>query len=206
MNKWRLTIILVVLAGLVGLAVWGWGNALRGASPVVTSSVADPSVHIGGPFSLTDQNGQPRSEKLLEGKWTAVFFGFTYCPDVCPLTLQTLEQARTRLGARGRDLQFVFITIDPERDQPAALKAYLDSQGFPRGVIGLTGTEAQIAEVARAYRATYSKVGDGPDYTLNHTSVIYLMNPEGEFADPLAYGLTPQQMADVISRAMAAHR
>lgn len=205
MNKWRLTIILVVLAGLVGLAVWGWGNTLRGTSPVVTSSVVDPSVRIGGAFNLTDQNGKAQTEKLLEGKWTAVFFGFTYCPDICPLTLQTLEQARTRLGNKGKDLQFVFITVDPERDNPAAMKSYLNSSGFPEGVIGLTGTDAQIAEVAKAYRATYEKVGEGRDYTMNHTSVIYLMNPEGEFADPLAYGLTPQQMAEVISKAKASY-
>ncbi|MFT4090412.1 MAG: SCO family protein [Asticcacaulis sp.] len=204
MNKWRLTIILLVLAGLVGLAVWGWGNTLRGTSPVVTSSVVDPTVRIGGPFELTDQEGKPRTEVLLEGKWTAVFFGFTYCPDICPLTLQTLEQARERLGSKGKDLQFVFVTVDPERDSPAAMKSYLSSGGFPEGVIGLTGTDEQIASIAKAYRATYEKVGEGRDYTMNHTSVIYLMNPKGEFAEPLGYGLTPEQMADVISRAMAA--
>lgn len=202
MNKWRLTIILVVFAGLAGLAVWGWGNALRGSSPVVTSSVVDPSVRIGGPFNLIDQDGKPRTEKLLEGKWTAVFFGFTYCPDICPLTLQTLEQARNQLGKDGEKLQFVFITVDPERDTPAALKSYLSSGGFPEGVIGLTGEPEQIDRAAKAYRASYSKVGEGRDYTMNHTSVVYLMNPQGEFAEPLAYGLSPKQTADVIRKAM----
>ncbi|ESQ81015.1 SCO family protein [Asticcacaulis sp. YBE204] len=195
----RLTIIALLVVGFGALAAIYWSSLLN--KPVTTTTV-DSSVRIGGPFTLTDQYGQPQTEAVLNGKWTAVFFGFTYCPDICPLTLQTLDQAKKKLGKDGDKLQFVFITVDPERDTPEILKAYLDSGGFPKGVIGLTGTPEQIAAAAKAYRATYDKVGDGPDYTMNHTSVIYLMNPKGEFVSPLTHGLTPEKSADVIRRAM----
>lgn len=207
MNKMRLTIILFVFVGLSLLAVLSWMSALQkpsGPPPSVTTTT-DPSVRIGGPFALIDQNGKPQTEALLKGKWTAVFFGFTYCPDICPLTLQTLDQAKAKLGPAAKDLQILFVTVDPDRDTPEALKAYLASGGFPEGVIGLTGTPEAIADVAKAYRVTYGKVGEGKDYTMNHTSVIYLMNPAGEFADPLAHGLSPEQSADVIKRAMKAY-
>ncbi|MDC7682602.1 SCO family protein [Asticcacaulis sp. BYS171W] len=199
MNKMRLTIIALLVVGLGALAAIYWSSLL---TRPVTTSTTDSSVRIGGPFTLTDQYGRPQTEAVLNKKWTAVFFGFTYCPDICPLTLQTLDQAKKKLGKDGDKLQFVFITVDPERDTPEALKAYLSSGGFPQGVIGLTGTPDQIAAVAKAYRATYEKVGEGKDYTMNHTSVIYLMNPKGEFVSPLTHGLTPEQSADVIRGAM----
>jgi len=200
MNRTRLTVIALLVVGLGALAFAGWG-LLSGQKPVSSRSVAS-AVRIGGPFTLTDQYGKPQTEALLQGKWTAVFFGFTYCPDICPLTLQSLDQTRRKLGKDADKLQFVFITIDPERDTPDALKAYLASAGFPQGVTGLTGTPEQIAAVTKAYRASYQKVGDGSDYTMNHTSVVYLMNPRGEFAEPLAYGLPPEKAADIIRHAM----
>ena len=200
MNRTRLTIIAVLVIGLGALAIGMWGTLL-GQKPV-TSRAIDSAIRIGGPFALTDQYGKPQTQEILKGKWTAVFFGFTYCPDICPLTLQSLDQTRQKLGKDADKLQFVFITVDPERDTPEAMKAYLESGGFPKGVIGLTGTPEQVSAAARAYRATYEKVGDGPDYTMNHTSVVYLMNPRGEFAEPLAHGLPPEKAADVIRQAM----
>jgi protein SCO1/2 len=200
MNRTRLTIIAVLVIGLGALAVAMWSSML-GQKPVASRTI-DSAYSIGGPFALTDQYGKSQTEAILKGKWTAVFFGFTYCPDICPLTLQSLDQTRKKLGKDGDKLQFVFITVDPERDTPEVMKAYLDSGGFPKGVIGLTGTPEQIAAAARAYRATYNKVGEGKDYTMNHTSVVYLMNPRGEFAEPLAHGLPPEKAAEVIRQAM----
>ncbi|UDF03618.1 SCO family protein [Asticcacaulis sp. AND118] len=200
MNRTRLTIIAVLVIGLGALVVGMWGTLL-GQKPV-TSRAIDSAVRIGGPFALTDQYGQPQTQEILKGKWTAVFFGFTYCPDICPLTLQSLDQTRQKLGKDANKLQFVFITVDPERDTPEAMKAYLESGGFPKGVIGLTGTPEQVSAAARTYRATYEKVGEGADYTMNHTSVVYLMNPRGEFAAPLTHGLPPEKAADVIRQAM----
>jgi protein SCO1/2 len=114
-----------------------------------------------------------------------------------------LEATKRRLGDRADDLQIVFITVDPERDSPQALKDYLSSDGFPEGVIGLTGTPQQIADVARAYGAPYEKVGEGEGYTMNHGLTIYLMGPDGRFRAPLGHGLGPERAAQVIERVMA---
>jgi protein SCO1/2 len=158
---------------------------------------------VGGPFKLTDQNGQARTEQLLKGKWTAVFFGYTFCPDVCPTTLQSLADAQGRLGPRGKDLQVVFITVDPARDTPRQLRTYLSSQAFPKGTIGLTGTPDQVAAAAKAYKVFYQKEGSGQDYGMQHSSAVYLMDPRGRFNEVLAYDLGPAELARQISQAMA---
>ncbi len=158
---------------------------------------------LGGPFELVDQHGRAVDQSLLDGKWSLVFFGFTWCPDYCPTTLTMLEATKRRFGDRGDDLQIVFITVDPERDTPQALKDYLSSDGFPEGVLGLTGTPEQIAAVARAYGAPYQKVGEGEGYTMNHGLTIYLMGPDGTFRSALAHDLGPQRAAEVIERVMA---
>ncbi len=162
-----------------------------------------PPVAIGGPFRLIDQTGTPRNESLLEGKWTAVFFGYTYCPDVCPTTLQALGGAIDDLGPDARHVQVVFITVDPARDTPRQLAAYLASPSFPRGVIGLTGSPEEIAAAARAYRAFYARHGDGPGYTMDHTAVVYLMDPKGKFLQPLDVAAPPPRIAASLRRAMA---
>ena len=113
---------------------------------------------VGGPFNLVDQNGVTRDQRLLNGKWTVVFFGYTYCPDVCPTTLQTLAATRQLMGPQGDALQVVFITVDPARDTPASMKAYLDGVGL-RGSVGLTGTEAQVTAAAKADRGFFAKKG-----------------------------------------------
>jgi protein SCO1/2 len=162
----------------------------------------EPSL-IGGPFQMVDQTGKPVDQAILQGKWSAVFFGFTYCPDVCPATLQALSAAVPLLTpAEAKKLQIVFVSVDPARDTPAQVKTYLDSQRLPAGTIGLTGTQAQLDATARAYRVVHEKVGEGADYTMNHSTAVYLMDPKGRFDSVLAYGLTPPQMAELISKAM----
>jgi len=157
---------------------------------------------VGGPFQLVDQNGRAVDQALLEGKWTLVFFGFTYCPEYCPTTLASLAATQSRLGDRAKDLQIVFISVDPERDTPQALKDYLSSDGFPRGVIGLTGTPEQVAAAAKAYRAFYKKVGEGEGYTMDHSLTIYLMGPDGQFRSALTHDLGPEKSAQLITRVM----
>lgn len=159
---------------------------------------------IGGDFTLTDQDGEAVDESLLLGKWSLVFFGFTYCPDYCPTTLAELAAAQKRLGNRAKDLQIVFISIDPERDTPGMLKDYLSSDGFPEGVIGLTGSLEQVGQAARAYRAFYQKVGEGEAYTMNHSLTVYIMGPDGEFRAPIAYGAGPEEATRLIEEAMKA--
>lgn len=158
---------------------------------------------VGGPFNLVDQAAQPRDQSVLKGKWTAVFFGYTYCPDVCPTTLQTLAAAQDRLGNKARKFQVVFVTVDPERDTAAQLKTYLSSGAFPRGAIGLTGSPAQVAKIAKEYHVFYQKAGTGPDYTVDHASAIYLMDPKGRFDRIIAFGLSPEETARQISEAMS---
>jgi len=163
---------------------------------------AQRPVAVGGPFHLVDQDGRAVDESILQGRWSAVYFGYTYCPDVCPTTLQMLGQAQAALGDKGKAFRVVFITVDPARDTPAQLKDYLSNQGFPAGAIGLTGTQAEVAQAAAAYGAYFQKQGTGATYTVNHSSVIYLMGPHGRFATGFSTGLTPDQARDQILRAM----
>jgi len=176
-------------------------NQRDGAIPAVDASTGQPAV--GGPFQLVNQDGQAVDQTLLTGKWSLVFFGFTYCPDYCPTTLTALEATKQQMGDRAKDLQIVFVTVDPQRDTPQALKDYLSSEGFPRGVIGLTGTPEQVKAAADAYRAFYQKVGEGEDYTMNHSLTVYLMGPDGKFRTAIAHDLGPQRAAEVIEKAMA---
>ena len=163
---------------------------------------ANPGVAIGGPFQLTDQSGRGVDQRILKGRWSAVFFGYTFCPDVCPTTLQTLATASQGLGDRAKDFQVVFVTVDPARDTPAQLKAYLSSDSFPKGAIGLTGTTEQVAAITRAYGVYFQKQGAGPDYSVNHSSAIYLMSPSGAYDSVISAGLSPDQTKDAILKAM----
>ncbi len=164
----------------------------------ISSGQAD----VGGPFELVDQTGRAVDESMLEGRWTAVFFGFTHCPDYCPTTLQALAATKAAMGERGEALEIVFISIDPERDTPELLGDYLRTRSFPEGVVGLTGTPDQVAAAARAYRAHYERVGEGAGYTMNHTLTIYLMGPDGRFRRALTHDLAPDDAARVILNAM----
>ncbi|MFN3512233.1 MAG: SCO family protein [Phenylobacterium sp.] len=188
--------LILILALVVGAAALG-GIAWRGG---VFEDRGQPDV--GGPFQLVDQEGRPTDESVLKGKWTAVFFGFTYCPDICPTTLQALAAAQDQLGPKADDFQVVFISVDPERDTPEQMKAYLSNEIFPKGTVGLTGTPAQVDAAAKAYRAYYSKEGEGEGYLVNHFSGAYLMNPQGRFDRILPYGIPPEELARQISAAM----
>jgi len=197
--------VCLVLAVLIGAGAL-WFNHQRGAAaesgegqPVISFGRAD----IGGPFTLVDQTGRTVDPSILQGRWTAVFFGFTHCPDFCPSTLQALDAARELMGDRGDDLQIVFITVDPERDTPEAMADYLQTASFPDGVIGLTGTPDQIRAAAAAYRVVYARRDlEGGGYTMDHSLNIYLMNPAGEFAIPLSASLGPQRLANLITARM----
>jgi protein SCO1/2 len=192
------------------LAHWASALALLGAAaglsacsqPAGTSAQAQAGAGPGGPFTLVDQDGRAVDQRVLNGKWSVVFFGYTFCPDYCPTTLTTLGKAMDELGPKARDVQVVFVTIDPARDTPAAMKTYLSSRVFPKNMIGLTGTPAQIAQVAKEYVVYYQKEGTGPNYTMDHSTALYLMDPSGRFHGVIADGLTPDQDAEAISSAM----
>ena len=189
--------VIALALGLITMVVVG---GRQQAAQTTDAATGQPLV--GGPFTLTDQDGQAVTEKILEGKWSLVFFGFTYCPDYCPTTLGVLNAVQERMGDKAKDLQIVFISIDPERDTPQMLKDYLSSDGFPDGVIGLTGTPEQVAQVAKEYRAFYQKVGEGEGYTMNHGLPVYLMGPDGKFRSAVAHDLGPSRTVTLIENAM----
>lgn len=182
---------------LAGVAAWRY---LEPPKPCCAQAPA--ATGVGGAFQLVNQFGAPVGQSILHGKWTAVYFGYTFCPDVCPTTLQTLGAAQRRLGAAAKNFQVVFITVDPARDTPKALKAYLSSAAFPPGAIGLTGADEQIAAVAKVYGVYYQKEGEGSSYAVDHSSAIYLMNPQGQFDSVIPYGATPAETRDDILKAM----
>lgn len=190
--------ILLLVACVVGVLVAG-GLAWRAG--VFEGDDAQAGL-VGGPFQLVDQTGKAVDESVLKGKWSVVFFGFTYCPDVCPGTLQALTAATDQLGPKADKVRLVFISVDPERDTPAKVRAWMEAQQPPAGTLGLTGSVEQSNAAAKAYRVFHEKAGDGPDYLVNHSTAMYLMDPRGRFVKVLAYGMTPEQLADQIRAAM----
>jgi protein SCO1/2 len=187
------SVLLVVLLPAVMLAA---------CAPRVANTAQATQGGPGGPFHLVNQDGKPVDQSILKGKWSVVFFGYTFCPDVCPTTLTTLGRAMDELGPKANDAQVVFISVDPERDTPAALKTYISSRVFPKNIVGLTGTPAQVAQAAKAYMVYYQKAGTGQSYTVDHSTALYLMDPEGKFHGVIADGLTPEEDARHISEAM----
>jgi protein SCO1/2 len=155
---------------------------------------------IGGPFDLVDQNGKRVSDTDLRGSWLLVYFGYTHCPDACPSALNNIALALRELGAAGRAaIRPVFITIDPARDTPAVMKDYVAS--FDAPILALTGTAAQVARAAKAYRVYYAQRPEpGGDYSLDHTSVIYVIDANGRFAASLNSEATPAEMAERLKR------
>jgi protein SCO1/2 len=134
---------------------------------------------IGGPFSLTDQTGVTVTEAALQGHPSALFFGYTNCPDVCPATLADITTWLAQLGASSDTLKVYFVTVDPERDTPAHMKSYLEA--FDPRITGLTGTRPQIDAMLKEYRVYSRKVGDRPDYSMDHAASVYLLDAKGEF-------------------------
>jgi protein SCO1/2 len=138
-------------------------------------------VDIGGPFELMDQNNKPFTDKNLLGKYTLLFFGYTFCPDICPNTLSTVAEVYNNLApALRQPLQVVFVTVDPERDTTSVIGEYMAA--FNEEFIGLRGTSEQLKNVTNGYKIYYSRgEGEGQNYLMNHSGFLYLMGPQGEF-------------------------
>lgn len=168
--------ILLIAAVLAGTA-WHLGDSVGGLGRTITEGQAS----IGGPFVLTDQNGKTFTDKNLKGHWTLLYFGYTHCPDVCPLTLELIADTMDKLGAKAARVQPVFVTVDPARDTPAVMKQYVSA--FGKLFVGLTGTNAQIAQMTKEFRVYARKhpLKNG-DYSMDHSGAIYLLDSEGKFA------------------------
>jgi protein SCO1 len=179
-RHWAIT----ALSGLAGFAAVAlciaYAVSFRGSSPGTAGAA------IGGPFTLTDDTGAPVTEKTLAGKPYAMYFGYTFCPDVCPTTLFDLSRWIQKLGPDADKLNYVFVTVDPERDTPKLMHDYLSS--FDKHIRGYTGTAAQIAQIAKEYRVYYKKVPtDDGGYTMDHSVIIYLMGPDDKFVTVIPY-------------------
>jgi protein SCO1/2 len=199
MNRHGRTALLpaVVFALVLAVGVGGWLFFSHSATEQISG--------IGGPFTLVDGAGRTVTDRDLRGQYLLIYFGYTFCPDVCPTTLTAMASALDQLGSRAEQLRPVFITVDPERDTPKVVRDY--TAAFSPRILGLTGTPEQIAKVAGEYRVYYAKhrTGEGPgDYTVDHSSIIYLMGPDGRFIAPIAADESARQMAADIARHMGA--
>ena len=156
---------------------------------------------FGEGFRLKDPQGRVRTVEDFKGKVVMMFFGFTQCPDVCPTALMNAAQIKSLLGADAKDLQVIFITVDPERDTPEVLREY--TQAFDPEFLGLYGTEQEVAEVAKAYRVYYAKVPTGNTYTMEHTALTYVLDREGKVRVALRPEQTAEEGAEDIRKVMA---
>lgn len=195
----RARLIAFVISGFLIGALAGVAVLLlttpKGGQRVESSGTA----LIGGPFSLTDTDGKTVTDQDFRGRYMLVFFGFTHCPDICPAELQVIAQALDQLGDKAKKVVPVFITVDPERDTPQAMAEYVKS--FGPNFVGLTGSPEAIAAAARAYRVVYSKVENSSgDYSVDHSALAYLMNPDGQYAAHFAYGTSAQEIAEKLDK------
>jgi protein SCO1/2 len=197
----RARLIAFVIAGFLIGALAGAAILLlttpQGGQPVESSGTA----LIGGPFSLVGADGKPVTDRDFRGRYMLIFFGFTHCPDICPAEMQVIAQALDQLGDKAKTVVPVFITLDPERDTPEAMANYVKS--FGPNFVGLTGSPEAIAAAAKGYRVSYSKVEnkDSPgDYSVDHSALVYLMDPEGRYMTHFSYGLSADQMAEKLGK------
>ena len=156
---------------------------------------------IGGHFELVNQLGKPVTEKDFLGKYMLVYFGYTYCPDVCPMDLQIMADAFNDLTPEQQDkINLVFVTVDPERDTVETMAEYVSF--FSEKLIGLTGTVEQINNIKKAYRVYAAKADDSPDYLVDHTAYTYLMDKDGTFLQHFNHGENAEEMAVKIASFM----
>jgi protein SCO1 len=190
MNPRSVRILLVLGAFLTGLVLCFAVIVLVSEQTPMRPAVAA----IGGPFRLTDQDGRTVTDQDQKGRPFLVFFGFTHCPEICPTTLFEISEILRKLGPDADRTRALFITVDPERDTPKALKDYLSS--FDAHMVGLTGDADAIAAVAKSYRVIYRKVPlDQGDYTMDHTAIVYLMDKQGRFVSPFSLRRTTEASA-----------
>jgi len=185
---------LLLVAAMAGGLLWHESESVPGLGRTVTSGKVD----VGGPFRLTDQDGKARSNTDFRGKYQLIYFGYSFCPDVCPTTLGVISQALDQMGVDGNRIVPIFITIDPERDTPAVMKQYMSAFG-PR-FIGLTSDVATIAAVEKEYRVyakkqPLDKSNPKGGYGMDHSSVIYLMGPDGRMVSYYDELISPDALA-----------
>lgn len=216
----KLTVMAALLVIVIGGAavLFALSNRTANPTPTLTPASAGPVVMEGTPFTgitevtpprvvrdftLTNQDEQPTTLSSFRGEYTLLFFGFTHCPDVCPLTLLEYKQIRNALGERADDVNLLFISVDGERDTPAALKDYIAR--FDSAIVGLTGDEATLRDIGTDYDLYFAKraspTNQADDYLMDHTSNMFVVNPQGELVAFYTFGTDIRIVtADLISR------
>jgi protein SCO1/2 len=190
-------ILLVIAAFLAGIGIFI--GVFLFATGQFGNSGGTGSASIGGPFKLIDQNGQPITDQDMKGRPFLVFFGYTHCPDVCPTTLFDVSEVMHAMGKDADRVGALFITVDPERDTPTAMKDYLSS--FDPHVRGATGDRKAIEAAEIGYRVYAKKVpADNGDYSMDHTALIYLMDKQGRFVAPFSLKRRPEESAADLRR------
>jgi protein SCO1 len=171
------------------------------------SWAATSPVTIGGPFTLIAPNGTAVTDQTFRGKWLLVYFGYTFCPNTCPMTLNEIATALEKLGTDAAKMQPLFITVDPQRDTREVLEQY--TQSFDPRIVGLTGNPEQIAAVAKEYGAYWAAHKTGPgaeDYVMDHSSYLYVMDPDGKFVRAFDADTPGDRIADALRELMAQPR
>ncbi len=201
MHKRAIIIFLVGLLVLLGgAAAFHFLPGIEGTSARLPSQAGSGTPEIGGAFELLDQTGETRTQADFAGRHMLVYFGYTYCPDVCPTSLSIMSQALDLLEAETGGLEDrvvpVFVTVDPARDDVPAMAAY--AEHFHPRLVALTGSDQQIAAAAEAYRVYYRKAEDpsATEYLMDHSSFIYLMGPDGTYVGHFAHNASPQEIAE----------
>lgn len=188
--------IIILATLMIGLSLIGF-TAYRMTVQQEPNTRTSGKALIGGSFELVNQDGKTVTDKDFRGKYMLIYFGYTFCPDVCPTELQVITGALEQLGSKAKNIQPIFISVDPDRDTPEVMKDYVAN--FYPGMIGLTGSGEQIAKAAKLYRVYYSKVleknAPANEYTMDHSSIVYLMGPDGSFVKHFSYGTDAAKLA-----------
>jgi protein SCO1/2 len=194
-NRQALIPYLLLVAALAGGLLWHQSKMVPGLGKIVTAGRAD----VGGPFRLTDHNGKTVTDADFRGRYMLIYFGYSFCPDVCPTTLAVMAQALEKLGGKSQRIVPILITIDPERDTPQVLNDYV--KAFGPSFVGLTGSMAAIQDAEKKYRVYAVKKpldsakGSGGNYGVDHSSVLYLMGPDGRLVNFYDEAVSPDDLA-----------
>ncbi len=201
MTPRRIALFSLWFAAIAAALWWAYGQIGDRAVPNAQQSA---QALIGGPFTLTNQSGETVTDQQFRGRYMLIYFGYTFCPDICPLEVAAMDRAFALLKDQGVDtspVQPLFISVDPERDDVAALQGFVQQYEFD--LIGLTGSTQQIEAVKTAYRVYAAKAqataDDAEFYLVDHSSVIYLMGPDGKFVRHFSYGTSAQEMASALA-------
>src|SRR6516162_7322377 len=195
----RVSATLALTCILIGTLVSARGEDASNPSPsALIGALLEGREPIGGPFDLTDHDGQRRTDADFRGKLVLIYFGYTHCPDVCPTELQAMSLALDTLGTAGDAVQPLFITVDPERDTPSHLADYVTS--FHPRLVALTGQHSAIQKVALSYKVYFARTSaaEGGNYTVDHTGFIYLVGKDGRYLDFLPPGTPPERIVEAV--------